>query len=76
MTVVATTGIESQGAAIRSLLQRRGQVVGTAVDDRYVHVTAEVPLAEMFGYASALRSVTAGAGTFTMAFARYAPAPT
>lgn len=76
MTVVTTTGVEAQGAAIRTLLQRRGQVVGTEVDDRYVHVTAEVPLAEMFGYASTLRGVTAGAGTFTMAFARYAPMPT
>lgn len=73
MTVVVEAGTESQGAAIRSLMQRRGQVSGTEVDGMYVRVTAEVPLAEMFGYAGALRSVTAGAGSFTMAFARYAP---
>lgn len=73
MTVVVEAGAESQGAAIRSLMQRRGQVIGTVVDGMYVRVTAEVPLAEMFGYAGALRSVTAGAGSFSMTFARYAP---
>lgn len=72
MTVQVEAGAESQGAAIRSLLQRRGQITATAVDGPMVRIDAEVPLAEMFGYAGALRSVTAGAGTFSMTFARYA----
>jgi elongation factor G len=38
-------------------------------------VNAEVPLAEMFGYATDLRSATQGRATYTMEFARYAPAP-
>ena len=39
----------------------------------YARVRAVVPLAELFGYSGALRSATAGSGTFTMQFARYAP---
>jgi elongation factor G len=38
-------------------------------------VNAEVPLAEMFGYATDLRSATQGRATYTMEFSRYAPAP-
>ena len=67
---------EYQGDMIKTLMQRRGVIVGTTEDEGFVRIDANVPLAEMFGYASVLRSATAGKAEFTMEFARYAPAPT
>ncbi len=64
-----------QGAVLRTLMQRRGMIVGTTEDDHFCVVEAEVPLAEMFGYATSLRSATQGKAEFTMEFARYAPVP-
>jgi elongation factor G len=66
---------EFQGAVFRTLLQRRGNVLGSAEDAGFARVDAEVPLAEMFGYSTDLRSATQGKAEFTMEFARYAPAP-
>jgi len=64
-----------QGAIYRSLLQRRGTVLGSTEDAGFARVDAEVPFAEMFGYSTDLRSATEGKAEFTMEFARYAPAP-
>ena len=66
---------EHQGDIVKTLMQRRGVIVGTTEDEGFIRVDANVPLAEMFGYASVLRSATAGKAEFTMEFARYAPAP-
>ncbi len=66
---------EFQGDIIKTLMQRRGVIVGTTEDDGFIRVDANVPLSEMFGYASVLRSSTQGKAEFTMEFARYAPAP-
>jgi elongation factor G len=66
---------EFQGDVIGSLMQRRGIIVGTTEDNGFVRVDAHVPLAEMFGYATVLRSMTQGKANFTMEFARYSPAP-
>jgi elongation factor G len=67
---------ESQGVILKSVLQRRGNVIGTTEEDGgFCRVEAEVPLAEMFGYATDLRSLTQGKAEFTMEFARYLPAP-
>ncbi len=66
---------EFQGAIYRSLMQRRGNIVGSAEDNGFARIEAEVPLAEMFGYATELRSATQGKAEFTMEFARYAPVP-
>ena len=65
-----------QGEVLKTLMQRRGIIVGTTEDEGFVRIDAHVPLAEMFGYANVLRSATAGKAEFTMEFARYAPAPT
>ena len=66
---------EFQGEIIGTLMQRRGIIQGTTEDEGFVRVEAHVPLAEMFGYATVLRSATQGKAEFTMEFARYAPAP-
>ena len=66
---------EFLGAIVGTLLQRRGLIVGTAEEDAFCRVEAEVPLAEMFGYSTALRSGTQGKAEFTMEFSRYERAP-
>jgi elongation factor G len=66
---------EFQGEIVKTLMQRRGIIVGTTEDEGFIRVDANVPLAEMFGYATVLRSGTQGKAEFTMEFARYAPAP-
>jgi len=66
---------EFHGAIVATMMQRRGVIEGVNEQDNYCQVDAEVPLSEMFGYATALRSVTQGKAEFTMEFARYAPVP-
>ena len=66
---------EFQGVIYKTLMQRRGNVLGSTEDGGFARVDAEVPLAEMFGYSTDLRSVTEGKAEFTMEFAKYAPAP-
>jgi elongation factor G len=67
--------IEFQGSVLKTILQRRGTVIGTTEAEGFCQVEAEVPLASMFGYATDLRSNTQGKAEFTLEFARYAPAP-
>jgi len=66
---------EFQGAILKTIMQRRGTVIGTTEESGFSRIESEVPLAEMFGYATDLRSVTQGKAEFTMEFARYRPAP-
>jgi len=66
---------EFQGAALKTIMQRRGTVIGTTEEAGFCRVDAEVPLAEMFGYATDLRSQTQGKAEFSMEFARYLPCP-
>jgi elongation factor G len=75
MKVVVETPSEFQGQVLATLNQRRGMIVGTGEDGFYSTAEAEVPLAEMFGYSTALRSSTQGKAEFTMEFARYRPVP-
>jgi len=67
--------VEFQGAVLKTILQRRGTVIGTTEAEGFCQVEAEVPLASMFGYATDLRSNTQGKAEFTLEFSRYAPAP-
>jgi elongation factor G len=66
---------EFQGAFVKTVMQRRGIIVGTTESEGFVRVDAEVPLAEMFGYSTDLRSATQGKAEYTMEFAKYAPVP-
>jgi elongation factor G len=75
MKLVVEGPAEFQGAALKTVMQRRGTVIGTTEEAGFCRVEAEVPLAEMFGYATDLRSQTQGKAEFTMEFARYLPCP-
>ncbi len=66
---------EFQGNVMASINQRRGLIMSSAEDGVFTTIEADVPLAEMFGYATTLRSLTQGKAEFTMEFSRYAKVP-
>jgi elongation factor G len=75
MKVEVETPEEYQGSVIGDLSSRRG-IIGTMEARGDVHVVnATVPLAEMFGYSTALRSLTAGKATYSMEFEKFEAAP-
>ena len=75
MKVAVEGPTEFQGAIMGSLNQRRGMIVGTVEEASYTSVESEVPLSEMFGYSTVLRSLTQGKAEFTMEFATYKQVP-
>jgi len=75
MQVEVVTPEENMGDVVGDLNRRRGLIQGMDENAAGKIVNAEVPLAEMFGYATDLRSATQGRATYTMEFSRYAPAP-
>ena len=76
MKVEVVTPDESQGDVMGDLNRRRGKILGMETDAKQIcTVTSEVPLAEMFGYATDLRSATQGRATYTMEFKQYAEVP-
>ena len=66
---------EYQGDIMGTIMKRRGVIQGTTEEQGFVRIDADVPLAEMFGYATVLRSGTQGKAEFTMEFSRYGLAP-
>ncbi|MFZ5797864.1 MAG: elongation factor G [Desulfobulbaceae bacterium] len=75
MKVAVEGPSEFQGGVMGSINQRRGVIVGTFEEGNYTVVEAEVPLSEMFGYSTVLRSLTQGKAEFTMEFATYKQVP-
>jgi len=73
--VTVTVPEDAVGSVLGDLAARRGRVSGTTTRAGSAVVTATVPLAELFGYATRLRSRTQGRGTFTARPTGYAPAP-
>lgn len=63
------------GDVIGDLNRRRGQLSGQEANVTGVRIKADVPLSEMFGYISTLRTMTSGRGQFSMEFSHYAPCP-
>ena len=75
MKVEVVTPEDYSGDVIGDLNRRRGQIQGMEDGPSGKVVTAEVPLAEMFGYATSVRSMSQGRATFTMEFAKYQEVP-
>lgn len=75
MRVAVEGPSEFQGAILATLNQRRGIIQSASEDNNFTVVEAEVPLSEMFGYSTVLRSSTQGKAEFTMEFSRYAKVP-
>ncbi|MDV7218121.1 elongation factor G [Streptomyces prunicolor] len=73
--VTVTVPEDAVGGVLGDLAARRGRVTGSTTRTGSAIVTATVPLAELFGYATRLRSRTQGRGTFTARPTGYAPAP-
>ncbi|MBN1242038.1 MAG: elongation factor G [Spirochaetales bacterium] len=66
---------EFQGNIFASVNQRRGMITSSNEEGAFCRVEAEVPLSEMFGYSTALRSMTQGKAEFTMEFLKYGKVP-
>ncbi len=66
---------EFQGSVMGQVNQRRGVIQGSTTMEGYVTIEAQVPLVEMFGYSTDLRSATQGKGEFTMEFSQYQSVP-
>ncbi len=76
MTVEVETPTEFQGPIVGDLNSRRGIIMETTARDTYTVIRAEVPLANMFGYATVVRGLSRGMATFSMEMCRYAQVPT
>lgn len=76
MTVDVRVPAEFQGAVVGDVHRRKGTVAGSEADGPDdVALRASVPLSAMFGYSTALRSMTQGKGEFTMEYSHHAPVP-
>jgi elongation factor G len=75
MKVEVVTPEEYSGDIIGDLSRRRGQILGMEEGPAGKAIASEVPLSEMFGYATTVRSMSQGRATFTMEFSKYAEVP-
>jgi elongation factor G len=75
MRVAVETPVEYQGNVFSSINQRRGIILSTVEDVQFSKVEADVPLSEMFGYSTVLRSMSQGKAEFSMEFLRYGKVP-
>jgi elongation factor G len=75
MKVEVTVPENYMGEVMGDINSRRGKIHGMEAHANLQVITAKVPLAEMFGYATALRSLTQGRGNYVMQFDRYEPVP-
>ena len=75
MKVNVETPTEYAGNVFASINQRRGVIVASVEDGNFSRIDAEVPLSEMFGYSTSLRSMSQGKAEFTMEFEKYGKVP-
>jgi elongation factor G len=75
MMVEVVVPEEFMGEVIGNISARRGKVLGMETRPAAQAIDARVPLAQMFGYATDLRSMTQGRATYTMQFSHYEPVP-
>src|SRR5262249_57586222 len=76
MKVEVTTADEYKGNLLGDVNRRRGKIVNIEAKDSLTLLSAEVPLAEMFGYATAIRSLSKGRASYSMEPFRFEPVPT
>jgi elongation factor G len=74
MKVETTCPSEFQGSIIAMMTKRNGVIVGTDESEGYFAIVCEVPLNDMFGFSTDLRTATQGKGEYTMEYSRYSPA--
>ena len=75
MQVVVEVPDEYVGNVLGDLISKRGRIESQESMTRFQRISALVPLAQMFGYATTLRSNTQGRGNYTMQFAKYEECP-
>jgi len=75
MKVEATTPDEYQGDLLGDLNRRRGKIASIEAKNNATSLYAEVPLSEMFGYATAIRSLSKGRAAYSMEPFRFEPVP-
>ncbi|MEE8044348.1 MAG: elongation factor G [Thermodesulfobacteriota bacterium] len=75
MKVEVVVPEDFMGTVMGNLSSRRGKILGSELRGAMQAIKSEVPLSEMFGYATELRSMTEGRGTFTMEFGHYSALP-
>ncbi|HMB06488.1 MAG TPA: EF-Tu/IF-2/RF-3 family GTPase, partial [Isosphaeraceae bacterium] len=75
MKVEIEAPVEFQGPVTGGISSKRGVILGTENRSGFAVISAEVPLAEMFGYSNDLRSMTQGKGSFSMEFLKYQRVP-
>lgn len=75
MKVEVESPVDFQGSIVGDLTSRRGMIMGTEIKGKTAFIEGEVPLAETFGYATDIRSLTQGQATFSMEFSRYRRVP-
>lgn len=74
MKVETTCPSEFQGSIIAMMTKRNGVIVGTDESEGYFAIVCEIPLNDMFGFSTDLRTATQGKGEYTMEYSRYSPA--
>jgi len=75
MSVEVTTPEDYVGDIVGDICSRRGKILGMEVKGKQQVVSAEAPLGEMFGYATAIRSLSSGRATYSMHFEKYVEVP-
>lgn len=75
MTVEVNAPSEFQGTCLGLINRRKGIITATDDNEGWFTLMAEVPLNDMFGFSSELRSMTQGKGEYAMEYCRYSPAP-